>query len=182
MSPLPEDELDDLELIALARSGGSRGSTAYSVLVRRHQANIVRLTTYLLGGATDAEDVAQEAFVRAYSALDRFPEGGSFRAWMRVIATRLAFNQRRDGGTRKKYQDQIDAPPPSGDRVATREALERVMAELPYPFREILVLRYVEELSISEIATLLELGESAAKMRFLRARENFDVAWGRLTG
>ncbi len=173
--------VDDEALVRAARKGGSSGEDAFSELIQRHQSKIVRLAGYLLSNFSEAEDVAQEAFVRAYLALDRLPEDANFEAWMRVIVTRLAYNHRRDSKTRSKYHDQIEAPRASSDNFAEREALSKVLAELSYPYREILVLRYVEEMSVKEIADVLDLGLSATKMRLLRAREQFDAVWQRET-
>jgi RNA polymerase sigma-70 factor, ECF subfamily len=106
---------------------------------------------------------------------DTFSSGDNFRAWIRTIATRVAFNYRRDSATRAKYHAALEPTPDGryGDATETRDLLDRVLTRLSYPHREILVLRYVEELSLIEIGDLLNLGESAAKMRLLRAREEF---------
>ncbi len=168
--------LDEHELVHAAKAGGEAGREAYSELVRRHQAWLVRLVSQLMRIApTEAEDLAQEAFVRTYAGIGRLPEDVSFRGWIRVVAMRLAFNARRNRQTRDRLNDTLPppAPGPSGDAVADREAIDRVLAELSYPYREILLLRFVEELSIEEIARSLDIGLSAAKMRLKRAREAF---------
>lgn len=168
-------EVDEAELVRRFREGGRAGAEAYSELVQRQQAWVIRLVAYLLGSFADAEDVAQEAFVRGFTHRDSFQKGDHFRAWIRTIATRVAFNHRREANTRKRYHDAAmgadDSAPNEASEV--RDLLEHVLAELPYAYREILVLKYVEELPLSVIGEMLNLGESAAKMRLMRAREDF---------
>lgn len=179
-----EAEESDEELVARCLAGGSAAPVAFRVLVERHQSWMLRLLLSLLGGSqADAEDVAQEAFVRAYLALETWQGRGSFRGWLRVIATRTAFNWRRDRQTAHAYDD-LAATDPSTRRdvvvaaaperrALARETLEMVLGRLAYPYREILVLRYVEELELIEIAEVLDIGQSAAKMRLKRARDEF---------
>ncbi len=168
-------EVDEAELIQRFRDGGRAGDEAYSELVQRQQAWVVRLVGYLLGNFSDAEDVAQEAFVRAFMHRETFQRGDNFRAWIRTIATRVAFNHRREAKTRLRYQEQVDvaAESPASTAAEVRDLLDHVLGQLPYAYREILVLKYVEDLSVTEIGALLNLGESAAKMRLMRAREAF---------
>lgn len=176
MIPPPPPGLRDItedELVRRFRDSAS--AEAYSELVRRHQARIVRLVGYLLGDPGDAEDVAQEAFVRAFAARETFDRGQNFGGWLRTIATRVAFNCRRDRATRERYHAALPAPEASslGADAEVRDLLERVLSKLSYAYREVLVLRYVEELSLAEIGAVLNLGESATKMRLSRAREEF---------
>ena len=172
-------ELDDNQLLVLARAGDARARPAFGQLAKRHQAWLIRLLYYLLHNQSEAEDVGQETLVRAFTAISEFRGNSSFRGWLRVIATRLAFNRRRDARTRRRYTEELSpvGAPPAGDdlRFEKREAIEATLKKLPYPYREILVLRYVEELSIARIAALLDLGQSAAKMRLSRAREQFQA-------
>lgn len=174
----PEDVL-----VRRAKEGGAEGKAAFSALVERHHAWLVRYLYFLLGGSSDAEDIAQEAMVRAYLAMDRFRGEAGFRTWLRPIATRLAFNYRRDSATRQRYEDMLDAPEfSSGDELGlvSRDVLLKVLAELSYPYREILVLRYVEELALEDISEALEIGLSAAKMRLSRARDGFWTTYKQL--
>jgi len=182
--PAALERLDDIELATIARWGGPAANRAFGALARRHQAWLVRLLLYLLGGTAGAEDAAQETFVRAFLAIGQFRGEASFRTWLRVIASRIAFNRRRDTATRERYIEQIrprTAPDAAGGLEA-RQVLQQTLARLSYPYREILVLRYVDELPVAEIAQVLDLGVSAAKMRLLRAREQFQQEYADLTG
>ena len=165
-------EASDDELIVLAKKGDRQGIAAYEVLVRRHQGRVIRLATYLLGGDADANDIAQEAFLRAHASLARFQEGTSFSAWVRTITTRLCFNLRRDLRARTA-REQIDGDVMERVPSSTRTAVEWTLGQLSYPYREVLLLRFVEEMSLEEIAATLDIGVSAAKMRLARARQSF---------
>jgi RNA polymerase sigma-70 factor (ECF subfamily) len=168
-------DLTDQDLFHLARQSGSQAKRAYAELVTRHQASAVRLATYLLAGSADAEDVAQDAFVRALVHVGNAADGTTFGPWLRTIVTRLCFNHRRNVRTRGESAEDEgwNAPAPRVPSSA-RSAVEWTLSQLPYPYREILVLRFVEEMSVLEIGQVLGLGESAAKMRLARARERFQ--------
>lgn len=162
----------EAELLSLARQPGGR--RAYGELVRRHQVWLVRLLGYILQDRAAAQDVAQDAFLRAYLALERCPDNTNFRAWLRVIATRLAYNVRRDSKRRQEKLEQAGLTEDSSDssmqRAENVDWVLQLLGALSHGDREILVLRYVEELSIKEVATTLSIGESAAKMRLTRAK------------
>lgn len=184
--PTPLAEAGDAELVEVARRRDATGRAAFSELASRHQQWLVRLLHYYtLRDRHSAEDIAQEALVRAFLALDRCPRGDGFRAWLRTIATRLAFNHQRDSKTRRRYHDAFagDASPVAQDphrARESREVIEHVLSRLSYPFREILVLRHVEDLSVKEIAAHLDIGVSAAKMRLARARADFNRIYGQV--
>lgn len=171
-------DASDEQLLTLARRSDRKGLSAYEELVRRYQGRIVRLATYLLGSDSDADDIAQEVFLRAHASISRLEDGSNFSAWTRTIATRLCFNHKRDRDARTRHEDagadDLELIPSS-----TRTAVEWTLAQLPYPYREILILRYVEELSLEEIAATLDIGLSAAKMRLARAKENFFEVYQR---
>ncbi|MEZ4447849.1 MAG: RNA polymerase sigma factor [Nannocystaceae bacterium] len=177
-------EQDDAELVRLAAARGLPGQLAFEKLVDRHQVWLVRLLAHLLGSRSDAEDVAQDAFVRAFLAIEECRDGARFRGWLRVMARRLAFNHRRDSRTRTRYEegsavhgaDHFEAP---AEQLEGRDLLEQVLGELSYAYREIMVLRFVEEMPLKEIADTLEIGESAAKMRLQRARGEFQRLYER---
>ena len=117
--------------------------------------------------------------MRAFLAIEECGDGARFRGWLRVMARRLAFNNRRDAKTRARYEEGGAALTPervesTASSLEGREMLIRVLGEMSYPYREIMVLRFVEELPLGDIADILEIGESAAKMRLQRARGEFQ--------
>ena len=172
VSPRPGTGLPDEDLVRRSQRGDN---DAFHILAARYEAWLVRYLIYLLGHRGNAEDVAQETLVRAYRHIGDF-RGGSVQGWLRRIATRLAFNHGRDRKTRRRYEDAsvasavtVSAP----DDLGNRDAVLKVPGRLAYPYREIVLLYHVEELSIVEIADLLGIGKSAAKMRLSRARAQF---------
>ena len=103
--PLPEESLSDEKLIELIKEHAPNAEQAFFALVNRYQQWLVRLLSFLLSNQTDAEDVAQETFVKAYTAIPHYTHQHSFKAWLRVIATRQAYNFTRNRNTRLKYHD-----------------------------------------------------------------------------
>jgi RNA polymerase sigma-70 factor, ECF subfamily len=174
----------DEQLVALVRAQNLTSRLAYGELVRRHQQWLVRFLLFLLHGRNaDAEDIAQDVFVKAYLAMNSFRGDSGFRGWLRTIARRSAFDHNRDRRTAARYEEAawesasvIDGTsrPPAVEVAATRQLVGTLLLKLAYPYREILVLRYLEHLPVSEIAHSLDIGVSAAKMRLKRAREQFE--------
>lgn len=178
MPPTLLENKEEKELIRRARLKGRGGEAAYTALVLLHQAWLLRMLFYLLGNSEDAEEVAQDTFLRAYLALDGFRGKSSFKTWLRVIATRQAYNRQRDRSTRAGYHDKYQETatritPNCFSQMADRDTLHQVLMRLPFIYREVLELRHVEELSMEEIARVLDVGLSAVKMRLSRARERF---------
>ncbi len=150
-TPLTHDE----QLIAQSRSGSQ---DAYAALVQRYQ-RVVYATAYrITGNPHDAEDVAQETFVRAYFALDRFsPIRGGFPAWLVRIATNLSLTRlrrRRETPTEadERLPDLGPGPAEAAERDETREAVRRAVGELPDRYQTVVLLRFVQDMSYDEIA------------------------------
>ncbi len=136
----------------------------------------------LLRNADDADDVAQETFVRAYGALDRYDERYAFYTWLRAIATRVALNEiakrrrrRTDGGgifdtAAANVPGQAHDPLESIAREELQAAVEAALDEVPPDYRAVLVLRAQENLSYAEIASTLEIPVGTVMSRLSRAR------------
>ncbi len=174
--------MSDEELVELAKQQDQDGTKAFEVLVERHNIWLTRLVRNLVSHPQDAEELVQNALVRAFFALPKFRGDSSFKTWLRTIASREAFNHYRKNGRVKEYateempEPDQDEPTPA-EQFDERQHIELALAHVPYPYKEILILRYVEELSIDEISSTLELGKSATKMRLMRAREFFKTAY-----
>lgn len=171
-APRGEPSPQQQALVARARAGDR---DAFSALIQPYIPWLIRLTRYILGSSDQGDDAAQDALIRAYERFASY-RGGSLRAWLRTIATRTAFNHSRARHTRTRYELQASQDPMSAsdfDAFMAKDLVARVLAQLAYPYREILLLRHVEEMSIAEIAAVLELGTSATKMRLMRARNAF---------
>lgn len=173
----------DEELVELAKAQDTKGRKAFEVLVERHSQWLTRLVRSLVSHPQDAEELVQNTLVRAFFALPKFRGDSSFKTWLRTIASREAYNHYRKHGRRQETASEFVEEAPDEDyiseseRLDERQHLELALSHVPYPYKEILVLRYVEELSIDEIGASLELGKSATKMRLMRAREFFKTAY-----
>jgi len=161
----------DARLVLLARADPRE----FEHLVRLYERRVYATALRLLGEPSDAEDVAQEAFVRAFRSLERFDVTRPFGPWVCVIAANLARDQLRSPLRRFRllglFGGREEAAPRARDPIAVdeeREEVARALAQLTPPLREAVVLRFVSDLSIEEIARALGIGESAAKMRLKR--------------
>jgi RNA polymerase sigma-70 factor (ECF subfamily) len=164
--------LSDMELVELA----SADLDAFGELVRRHQDFVYGAALRIVRNPVMAQDLAQEAFVRAHRALPGFRGQAQVRSWLYRIASNLALNavQRR----REYPTDTIPERParrdPAADTVqsALGRELEAAISELPTKLKEPLVLREYEGLSYQEIADLLELPINTVRTRILRGRRS----------
>jgi RNA polymerase sigma-70 factor (ECF subfamily) len=176
----------DSELIERYLAGSEE---AFNRLVMRHQRMAFNLAYRFLGNYEDAGDLAQEAFVRVYKHLKRFKGDCSFKTWLYKIVLNLSRNQYRWKKRRGEFvKVSIDNPGretnphsweiPDGTlsvetevrRKEIRRRIQESLSELPREYREILVLRHLEDLSYSEIARLLGCAEGTIKSRLHRAR------------
>lgn len=164
------------DLIERAKGGDV---VAFEELVRTHQDVAFRTAFLLARDAGEAEDAAQEAFVKAYLALQRFRSGAPFRPWLLRIVANEARNRRRSAGRRsalaiRAHEDRptVDAAPSperavlaSERRTALLAALERLREE----DRLVVSCRYLLELSEAETAVALEIPRGTVKSRLSRA-------------
>jgi RNA polymerase sigma-70 factor (ECF subfamily) len=154
---------------------------AFTTLVDRHSRVCLRFATRMLGNTEDAEDVTQEAFLRAYGALGRYDERVTFRTWIMSILInrcRTALGSRRKREARVITDDAavaVAAMSSGADDLAMRDALERALAQLDDAHREAFLLKHVEQLGYDEMATMTGAGVSALKMRVRRACERLQL-------
>jgi RNA polymerase sigma factor (sigma-70 family) len=160
---------DETSLIAQSRQGDP---AAWETLTRAHQQPVFRLAYLLLGDADDAEDVAQETFIRAYYALDSFDDSRSLHSWLLGIAANQARNHRRAAGRYFSHLLKFArlqpafSPPMDWDENAH---LWKAIQSLKNEFSEILMLRYFFEMSGSEISETLSITPGTVKSRLHRA-------------
>ena len=187
--------LEDTELVERARQGDVG---AYEELVRRYQELAFRTAYLITGAAAEAEDAAQEGFVKAYYALGRFREGAPFRPWLLRIVANEARNRRtaaaRRAGLvlRAAANDPTDGAEPSPEAAVLAEeqraALLRAVGELRDEDRLVITYRYFLELSEPEMAEALRCARGTVKSRLSRAlgrlRQRFRALAGEdaLTG
>jgi RNA polymerase sigma-70 factor (ECF subfamily) len=152
---------------------------AFEELVMTYQHRVFGVALRMLGNRAEAEDVAQEAFVRAHRALGEFRGDAKLSTWLYAITSRLCLNRLASGERRMARQGEdallrlSDAGPRPDAALERREletALGRAIAELPEDRRIVVVLRDIEGLSYEEIAQVLELPLGTVRSRLHRAR------------
>jgi len=171
--------LTEHELIERARGGDG---TAYSALVREHQEIAFRIAYVICGSAADAEDVAQDAFVKAYRALPRFRTGEPLRPWLLAIVANEARNRRRAAGRRAALVLRAAGEGRSSGEAASspeaallagerRAALLAGLGRLGERDRTVIACRYLLELTEAETAAALGVRPGTVKSRLSRALE-----------
>lgn len=190
-APTPEEAL-----VARARSG-EHG--AFNALVERYERRIYRLAMRMSHNPADAEEIAQETFLRAHRSLDTFEGGARFGTWLYRIAVNEALMRRRSA--RRKPTDSLDellrvrgdgaygrlSPLPGAvddliDEKALAVAVRNALDELDDDHRAALVLRDLEELSSEEAASILGLTPATVRQRAHRARLRLRERLGPLLG
>ncbi|MEV6814003.1 RNA polymerase sigma factor [Micromonospora sp. NPDC051296] len=172
----PEVPLDDEEFVTRAQAGDRE---AYELLVARHTASAYR-TAVLLGAGSDAEDVIQEAFVKAYRKLSRYRGDSSFRSWLLAIVANETRNLHRSRDRRQGLALRAARVDPGSEIVEDdavgavlagerRAALVRALRSLPSKDREVIVCRYFLDLSEDETVTMLGWPRGTVKSRTSRA-------------
>jgi RNA polymerase sigma-70 factor (ECF subfamily) len=167
---------DSAEFVGRLRAG-DRG--AFEELVRAHQHRIYALALRMLGNAAEAQDVAQEAFLRAHRGLAEFRGEARLSTWLYAIASRLCLNRlagserrlaRHGEETLTRLPDDRPGPDQTLERGEIEEALHRAIGELAEERRIVVILRDVEGLAYEEIAEALELPVGTVRSRLHRAR------------
>jgi RNA polymerase sigma-70 factor (ECF subfamily) len=166
--------LDESTLIRHAVNGDA---AAWEPLVLAHQDAVFRLSYLLLGDPDDAEDIAQETFLRAWNHLKRFDTTRPLRPWLLSIASNLASNRRRSAGrylsalTRAFRNEPASSASIEEKSTRRMEAshLRKAVQTLSVPDQQIVYLRYFLDLSVAEMAEILKIAEGTVKSRLSRA-------------
>ncbi|MCB8819298.1 RNA polymerase sigma factor [Microvirga rosea] len=180
------EDLDDKALVELARG---RERAAFRQIMQRHNRQLYRVARSVLRDDSEAEDVVQEAYARAFAHLDQFRGEARLSTWLTRITLNEALGRLRQrrpsvdlaaidsisdqGETRVIFLSssrQDGDPEAAAARAEVRRLLERAVDQLPDPFRMVFVLRDIEELSIEETASHLGLRPETVKTRLHRAR------------
>ena len=166
----------EAQLVARAKRGEL---DAYEDIVRLHETIAFRTAWVITRSAADAEEAAQDAFVKAHAALGRFREGAPFRPWLLAIVANEARNRVRSSGRRARLAERVaeerrpdDAVPSPEAALLDSERRERLLAaidRLPDPAREAVACRYLLELSEEETAAALGCRRGTVKSRVSRA-------------
>lgn len=155
---------------------------SFAELVEVYQRSVYNLTYRMLGDAREAEDAAQEAFLRAYQHLDRYDADRPFKTWLLSIASNYCIDRLRK---RRLTWLSIEEPLPPHPALSSSEiepedavsngerytAVQAMLSELAPEYRAAVVFRYWYDMSYAEIAKMLDTTESAIKSRLFRARQ-----------
>jgi RNA polymerase sigma-70 factor (ECF subfamily) len=147
---------------------------AYGILVERYERRFARFATRMLGSREDGEEALQDAFLRAYRALGRYHDRERFGPWFYKILVnrcRSMLSQRQRRGALERAVSPLDPEAGVVDGDGGGDDPGWLLRGLPLEQREVFLLRYVEDLSFEEIATLTGLRVSALKMRVKRGLE-----------
>jgi RNA polymerase sigma-70 factor (ECF subfamily) len=174
-------EITDLELIEDVKNGDR---ASFSELVKRHQRGLLRLSMRFMKDSDSAQDVVQEAFIKAYEKLSLFEGRSSFKSWLYQIAVNTAKNKLREN--RRQFSD-IDDISIGIDAVAEKNLVHQAVGQLlqkevdllPFKQKTALVLRVYEDLSFSEIAEIMQCPYDTAKANYrhalLKLKEIFET-------
>jgi RNA polymerase sigma-70 factor (ECF subfamily) len=176
---------EDAELVAAWRSGEL---SAFELLVRKHQKRLLNIAFRITGDYEDACEVVQDSFLSAYRGIASFRRESRFSTWLTSIAINLSRNRLKQSASHSKLCS-VDAPAPSEDgghhelrslapsplerleRLDLHEKLDGCIKALAAEFREVIVLRDMQDFSYDEICDTLQVREGTIKSRLFRARE-----------
>ncbi len=175
-------DVSDEELVAQARNGDR---PAFASLVNRHKVSVYNLALRIVGNREDAEEAAQDVFLRAFKSLDRFRGDARFVTWLYRIAVNVSLSSvrrsRRGLSTYSLSEDDEDGLPmqipdtsanPADlfEQSEFRERVRKLVAELPPIYSAVISMYHMQSLSYDEIAEALELPIGTVKARLFRAR------------
>jgi RNA polymerase sigma-70 factor, ECF subfamily len=170
----------DEALMARVAQGDER---AFQLLSRRHLPAMLGLARRILGNAAEAEDVAQEAFMRVWTHAPRWQPLAQFRTWLTRIVTNLCLDRkRRAPWVELEAAGEIADPGPDAGQKAEEDERERMLAaaieKLPVRQRSAIVLTYGEGMSNAQVAEILDTSVSAVETLLVRGKQNLRRALG----
>ncbi|MEQ8819078.1 MAG: sigma-70 family RNA polymerase sigma factor [Sumerlaeia bacterium] len=173
-------EVADEDLVERVLAGER---AVFETLVTRHERGVYALMMRMTRSREDAEDLTQEAFLKAFENLGSFRRGARFRPWLYRIASNAAVSTLRKRKPQADFDPDWNADPaPGADDLIAEDELRAVLAEaieaLPAAARALVHLRYREEMEIAEIAEIVGKTPSAAKVALHRARETLKALAG----
>jgi RNA polymerase sigma-70 factor (ECF subfamily) len=173
-------ERTDEQLAAEAAREGSDG-VAFVALVERFRQRVWRICFRLLGNEQDANDAAQEVFVRLFTHRARFAGRSKYATWVHAIAVRTCLTMRRGRGRRQKHEDTLSQeqwehqqPAAAAQPAGLSLDLMQMLDVLDDEDRAMLILKYAEGHDYEELSEIFDLSVSACKMRVARAREKLQ--------
>lgn len=167
-----ENAADELQWVHRCRTGDE---TALGYIIARHRNRLIRTATNLLRDRHEAEDVAQESFLKAFREIGRLRDDRAFSGYLYRICVRLCMDRLR---LKRAEPAQFDSVQPhSGGAIENRVVIEKCLDLLPSDLRATLVLREIEQLSYEEVAEVMRVPIGTVRSRLHTAREKFRKLW-----
>ena len=164
--------MDELQWVYRCRHGDE---VALSLLIARHRNRLIRTATNLLRDRYEAEDVSQEAFLKAFREIHRLRDDRAFAGFLYRICVRLCMDRLRLKRAEPAELDSVQ--PHEGPSVENRVLIEKLLDQLPSELRTTLVLREIEQLSYEEVAEAMRVPIGTVRSRLHTARERFRNLW-----
>ncbi len=171
-SPVADSLLDDLHWLERCRQGDD---SAVTYLVNKHRNRLVRTAANILRDRYEAEDVAQDAFLKAFRELHRLRDDRAFASFLYRICVRLCMDRLRSKRAEPAEFDGVEQC--EGPRIENRIVIEKLLDLLSPELRMTLVLREMEQLSYEEVAEMMHVPIGTVRSRLHTARERFRVLW-----
>jgi RNA polymerase sigma-70 factor (ECF subfamily) len=172
-----EQALEELQWVQRCRHGDE---AAMGALIAKHRTRLVRVAANVLRDSFEAEDVTQEAFLKAFREIHKLRDECAFSGYIYKICIRLCMDRLR---SRRAESMVLDKPEPSrGQQIETRVVVENLLGELTPELRLTLVLREMEQLSYEEVADMMRVPVGTVRSRLHTARERFRNLWIAATG
>lgn len=184
----------DADLLMRASHGEA---AAFETIMRHHNRLLFRSARGVVDDDAEAQDVVQETYLRAFSTLTSFRGDSALGTWLARIAINVALDSQRQRGRTVVFDDTQDcnnepamehmlafstpaaaAPEAQVERSQTRAVLQRAIDSLPAIYRSVFILRAVQEMSVDETASSLQVSDAVVKTRYLRARSMLRDALG----
>ena len=178
--------MDDLKIIEYCLLGNTK---EFSKLIDKYKNMVYNLTYHMCNNLDDAEDLSQEAFLRAFQSLSRFNPSYKFSTWLYQITLNIVRDRFKkkslnclsldapietdDSEIYRQHSDQTNNPEEIFSRKEKSRNIESAILSLPLTYREVIVLRHLQNLSYSEISSILKIPTSIVKVRLYRARQAF---------
>jgi RNA polymerase sigma-70 factor (ECF subfamily) len=191
--PAPEDETDE-RLVARCQTELPDNLDAYHELVRRYEGIVFSTAMKMLGQIQEAEEVSQDSFLRVFHKIHQFEGRSTFKTWLFRIVCNFCLSRRKTLATRRERMESVgekvtaeaDAELDAGRTAAISqtdtpdELVGEALDQMKPEEQQIIVLRFISDLSLDQMSEVLDIGLSATKMRLYRAMESFRSVYSEI--
>jgi RNA polymerase sigma-70 factor (ECF subfamily) len=188
-SPVPSlADLSDEELVERCRVDSPDRIDGFHELLNRYEGLVYHTCLRMIGQVQEAEETCQDVFLRLYQKIDQFEGRSQFKTWLFRVVHNLCLTRRRNLAIRRERTTEIEAEATRDEASRQQDAesdgsqeisesVRKAISRMKPDDQEVIMLRFVSEMSIEEIADLLGTGLSATKMRLYRAMDRFKAIY-----